>query len=208
MMRILAMGLCLLSVNLWLYLLSVFVCHVSNWLSLAERKKRSLKLVVAPVTFLKEIWMSQCAESELHIFLRQTVHFAFISFVLRRSSKELLYNTAYVLGACGKDFYDTLPVHKQCGKVEGKKSPHAATNMWEMQCDQIRSDPSWSDQIRSNQSLSIHAFGECHEWTMWRKKRYMHLVSSIMYNPSVFASFIAALAPRAANLRAAKTSAL
>ena len=53
--------------------------------------------------------------------LHQIVHFAFISFVLRRSRKGLLYNTAYVLRACGKDFYDTLPAHKQCGKVEGKK---------------------------------------------------------------------------------------
>ncbi len=52
----------------------------------------------------------------------QIVHFAFISFVLRRSRKELLYHTAYALRACGKDLYNTLPVPKQCGKVEGKKA--------------------------------------------------------------------------------------
>ncbi len=38
------------------------------------------------------------------------------------SRKELLYNTAYVLRACGKVFYNMLPVHKECGKVEGEKA--------------------------------------------------------------------------------------
>ncbi len=37
-------------------------------------------------------------------FLRQIAHFAFISFVITRSRKERLYNTAYALRACGKDF--------------------------------------------------------------------------------------------------------
>ncbi len=113
----------------------------------------------------------------------------------RRSRKELLYNTAYVLRACGKDFYDTLPVHQQCGKVEGGKSkcghqyvgnavrpdtkwPEKPGTKWS---ELEQPDMKWSDLERPDpKQPEQDAFGEWHKWTMWRKKRYMHLVSSIL----------------------------
>ncbi len=100
-----------------------------------------LQLKVTAVERYPCMWF-KTEKLQWNVILRQIVHFAFISLVLRRSRKELLYNTAYVLRACGKDFYDTLPLHKQCGKVEGEKPKCGHQYVG----NAVRPDTKWPEQ--------------------------------------------------------------
>ncbi len=110
------------------------------------------------------IWLG-CHSGPGQAFAPQIVHFAFISYVLRRSRKELFSPTPNVLREWGKNLFHTSHVLRESGKPKVRtpkalrRKNNTAANTWDLQlCSQ-------SDERSIN---PIHA-----KWTIWRKTRYV-----------------------------------